>query len=78
MSLSDQAKQTAAEARLRQAAETFPIGREVYYCPLKDGPPEATPRKVRSAPWELGHGAIVIKLEGKAGGVSIEHLSLSR
>lgn len=77
MGLSDDARQTAAEHRLRRAAETFPMGREVYYTPVSGGPAESTPRRVRSAPWELGHGAIVIALEGKSGGVLIEHLSLT-
>ena len=30
--------------------------------------------KIRSEPWQLGHGEWVVKVEGKAGGVSISHL----
>jgi hypothetical protein len=30
--------------------------------------------KVRSEAWRLGHGAVVVKVTGRAGGVLIEHL----
>jgi hypothetical protein len=31
--------------------------------------------KIRSEPWQLGHGAWVIKVEGRTGGVLTEHLA---
>jgi len=31
---------------------------------------------ITSEPWALGHGAIVCKIAGKSGGVSIDHLDM--
>jgi hypothetical protein len=32
--------------------------------------------KTRSEAWALGHGAVVVKVEGRAGGVDITHLEV--
>ncbi len=72
MSLSDQARQEAAEQRIAKAVQDFPIGQRVRYFPVS-GRPEAIPAEVRSEPWELG-GRIVVLLTGKTGGVSVDHL----
>lgn len=55
------------------ARAKFPVGSDVVYTPVK-GWPEREHTKVRSLPWALGHGAIVVKIESRAGGVSIDHL----
>lgn len=55
------------------------IGDPVWYYPVL-GPhadDHGVPRVssvVRSEPWQLGHGAWVVKIEGRAGGVLVEHL----
>jgi hypothetical protein len=55
----------------------YKIGDPVRYYPELPGgdvPPfEVT--KIRSEPWQLGHGAWVIKVEGRTGGVLTEHLA---
>ena len=53
--------------------DRYPIGTPVRYFPIK-GQPECRHTKTRSEAWALGHGAIVVKVEGQAGGVSIDHL----
>lgn len=53
--------------------EKFPIGTEVWYFPTMDQSP--LPTKIRSKPWVLGCGEIVIKIDGQAGGVSVYHLA---
>lgn len=63
------------EAMLEAARSTFPIGARVLYRPVM-GWPEQEETVVRSAPWALGHGAIVVKVEGRTGGVSVDHLTL--
>lgn len=61
------------------AAEGFaaraPIGTPCIYYPLKPfDRSEAVKTRIRSEPWVLGHGAVVVAIEGRAGGVSIEHI----
>ena len=51
------------------------IGRAVNYHSII-GRPESVPTVITSEPWELGNGHIVIKVKGKAGGVSLEALSI--
>lgn len=62
----------------------YPVGTKVTYYPLRgendelvkndpDHPPLST--KTRTEAWTLGHGAVVVSVEGKSGGVSIEHLT---
>lgn len=66
---------TKLEVALRDADQTFPIGRRVRYFPIA-GKPDFIESKVRSQAWALGHGAIVVAIEGRAGGVSIDHLEV--
>jgi len=60
---------------LEQTAQRFPIGQRVEYRPIADLN-HVVETTVRSEPWRLGHGAIVVKVRGIAGGVSTapEHL----
>ncbi len=55
----------------------YKIGDPVRYYPaLPDGEvPQHEETKIRSEPWQLGHGAWVIKVEGRTGGVLTEHLA---
>jgi hypothetical protein len=62
------------EDQIDAARAKFPLGSQVIYTPVF-GWPETEESVVRSAPWALGHGGIVLKIEGRAGGVSIKHLS---
>lgn len=52
--------------------EKYPVGTVVMYRSVSssDYPWETT--RTRSIAWTLGHGAVVVKIEGRAGGVSIE------
>ncbi len=58
---------------LQQAQETFPVGTKVKYFPVM-GEKAFRECEVRSEPWVLGHGAVVVKVTGMAGGVSVKHL----
>lgn len=60
-------------SELEQIAERFPIGADVLYFPLQ-GSFDFEATKIRSIPWALGHGDIIIKVEGRAGGVAIGHI----
>lgn len=53
------------------------IGKEVYYYSYISEYSRSKPLKTRiiSNPWQLGCGEIVCKIDGVAGGVSINHLS---
>ena len=52
-----------------------PIGTPVRYFPIK-GVGESIVTKTRSEAWALGHGEVVVKIEGRAGGVCISHLEI--
>lgn len=67
-SISEEMKMTEDEAKL-----AFPIGQKVAYTPVS-GQPFAEETRIRSEPWTLGHGAVVIAVEGRSGGVSTDHL----
>ena len=58
----------------KQFSEKFPIGKTVKYFPLSDEEKfeEST---IRSEPWTLGHGQIVVKIAGRTGGVCIDHIA---
>lgn len=64
---------TAIEHQLIEAETAFPIGKKVRYFPVK-GESAFIETTVRSRPWVLGHGDIVVKLIGRTGGYSIHHL----
>lgn len=58
-------------------AEAFnakhPVGTACRYYPVA-GDRTHDKTKTRSEAWPLGHGAVVVKIEGHAGGVDINHL----
>lgn len=66
---------TDLEHALQAAERDFPIGRKVRYFPIS-GEPDFEETAIRSRPWALGHGEIVIALEGRRGGCSILHLEV--
>ncbi len=66
---------TDLERALAAAERNFPIGRKVRFFPIS-GKPEFEVTAIRSKPWALGYGAIVIALEGRRGGCSILHLEV--
>lgn len=49
-------------------------GALVDYSAVIGEPPTLLGAKIRSEPWQLGHGQWVVAIEGKAGGVAIEAL----
>jgi hypothetical protein len=60
-------------------AADAPIGTPCLYYPTKPfRRGEAIETHIRSAPWVLGHGAVVVMIEGRTGGVSIEHIRFGR
>lgn len=61
---------------LRGYADLFQIGTAVKYFPIQ-GAPECRECEIRSEPWRLGHGAVVVKVTGQAGCVSVDHLMKS-
>lgn len=59
----------------QQFNQQYPIGTAFKFFPIM-GLPAFEETTTRSEAWALGHGAAVVKVEGRAGGVSIEHLEL--
>ncbi len=57
----------------KQWNENYPIGTLVKYEPIK-GEGYEPPVSTRSEAWELGHGQPIVKIEGRAGGVCLDHL----
>jgi len=53
--------------------EHVPVGTAVRYFPIR-GAFDHVETRTRSDAWTLGHGAVVVAIEGKAGGVLIDHL----
>jgi len=53
--------------------ELYPEGTQFRYYPVR-GDVEFIETKTRSHAWELGDGTPVVLIEGKTGGVCIEHL----
>lgn len=57
--------------------EEIKIGKPVtYYSVIKQSGEKMNPKPtiITSAPWTLGHGDIVCKVDGVSGGVLISHL----
>lgn len=52
--------------------ERHPVGTAVDYYPIA-GDPEFVRTETRTPAWELGHGAAVVSVKGKTGGVLISH-----
>ena len=61
---------TAAEWNQR-----FPVGTPVRYHPII-GDHEFVESTTRSEAWELGHGAPVVKIDGRTGGVLLEAIDV--
>lgn len=58
-----------------QFAKAMPIGSRCRYYPVLPADENAFEESViRSEPWLLGHGAAVVNIEGRSGGVSIKHI----
>ena len=56
-----------------ELAEHFPVGTPVLaWTGTRDDAPRWT--KTRSEPWQLGHGAWVVAVEGVAGGIAMSHI----
>lgn len=54
-------------------AEHLPLGTPVLaWAGTRDDAPRWT--KTRSEPWQLGHGAWVVQVEGIAGGIALSHI----
>ena len=53
--------------------EAYPEGTRFRYYPVR-GDDKFIETRTRSPAWELGHGAPVVLVEGRTGGVCIEHL----
>lgn len=58
---------------IEDARSAYPLGTPVRYFPASDSR-SFVRATVRSEPWSLGHGAVVIKITGRTGGVAVEHL----
>lgn len=63
------------DLELEAVAGRFPIGQRVRFYPIA-GDLNSITTAIRSAPWRLGHGEIVLKVAGRTGGVLISHLEL--
>lgn len=59
-----------------QASKMFPIGQKVKFFPIF-GEDKYEETEIRSEAWALGHGELVIKVKGRAGGVAISHLEFN-
>lgn len=56
-------------------AKAMPVGTRCRYYPrLPANEDEFEIVDVESEPWVLGHGAAVVKVSGRSGGVSIKHI----
>jgi hypothetical protein len=53
--------------------DTYAVGTPCRYYPIA-GDGEHLKTKIRSEAWTLGHGAVVVKIQGRRGGVDINHL----
>lgn len=51
----------------------YPVGQPFRYYPIAD---EARfiETRTRSQAWTLGHGEVIVLIEGRTGGVLVEHL----
>lgn len=58
-----------------QFNELIPVGRRVRFYPVA-GEERFEDTKTRTPAWELGNGQPVVSVEGRAGGVAIDHIEL--
>ncbi|KQT52182.1 MULTISPECIES: hypothetical protein [unclassified Aureimonas] len=56
-----------------EAAKRFPLGAKVKFFPVS-GEQHAQEAEVVSRPWEIGRGAMVVKITGRSAPVLVEHL----
>ncbi|NTT88247.1 hypothetical protein [Tabrizicola fusiformis] len=61
------------DLELEEVARRFPLDQRVRYFPIA-GEIDFVTTAIRSKTWRLGHGAIVIKIVGRSGGVHVGHL----
>ena len=70
-------KATTPQEIAAEFSGAMPVGTPCLYYPLRPFQrSEAVETVIRSEPWVLGHGAVVVKVEGRSGGVAIEHIGL--
>uniref|UniRef100_UPI001643BCEE hypothetical protein n=1 Tax=Yersinia rohdei TaxID=29485 RepID=UPI001643BCEE len=53
--------------------QKYPVGSSFNYFPNR-GIPDSVEVVTRTEAWALGHGAVVVSVNDRAGGLSIEHL----
>lgn len=53
----------------------YPVGTPVRFWLLEPGNGRGVATKTRTPAWALGHGAVVVCIEGRSGGVAITHLA---
>lgn len=53
--------------------QKYPVGTRFHYFSVK-GIPDSVEVVTRTEAWALGHGAVVVSVNGRAGGLSIDHL----
>ncbi len=58
---------------IEQWTNDNPIGKAVDYQSIIGKSP-LTPTQIKSKPWELSPGAWIVKVKGKSGGVSVNHV----
>lgn len=63
------------DPELEEVARRFPIDQRIRFYPIA-GETSSITSAIRSEPWRLRHGQIVIKIVGRAGGVHVGHLEL--
>lgn len=51
----------------------YPVGSAMRYYPIR-GEAGNIETKTRSEAWALGHGEVVVKIEGRTGGCCISHM----
>lgn len=56
--------------------EKHPPGTAVRYYPVRGHVVLSEDTETRSEAWELGHGAPVVKVRGRTGGVLLDHLQV--
>lgn len=64
-----------SDNHLKAVEARFPMGRAVKFYPVM-GRGAFQQSSIRSKPWALGSGAIVIAITGRPGGVSVDHLEV--
>lgn len=62
------------DLELVEVAQRFPVGMRVRYWPASSQP-EFVVTTVRTEPWRLGHGRIVLSLDGRSGGVRVSNVA---